>query len=214
MNIILVGPPGSGKGTQASVLSDRLSIPHISTGDMFRYHLKNNTTLGSEANVYIKKGALVPDVITNNMVRERLSENDVLNGFILDGYPRNVNQTFYLDKVLSLSNKKIDYIIYIDVNDQIIINRISGRRVCTVCGNITHISKNNTEICEKCGGTVVLRSDDKEEVVKDRLTVYKNETEPVIQHYLHNSDVNLIKVDGSKSPSVVTEEILKHLLGK
>lgn len=168
MKIVLLGPPGSGKGTQAQIICEKYHLPHISTGDMFRKNISNNTELGKKASEYISKGSLVPDSLTISIVKDRLSEKDCEKGFVLDGFPRNLYQAQELDKIV-----KIDKAIMINISDEEILKRLSGRRMCQKCGNPTHIDWLKNGKCEKCGGDVYVREDDKPEIVKARLEKQK-----------------------------------------
>jgi adenylate kinase len=209
MQVILVGPPGSGKGTQAKSIIKRYNIVHISTGDMFRYNLKNATPVGLEAKEFIDKGLLVPDYLTNKMVQIRLSEPDTKNGFLLDGFPRNLDQASYLDSLLKANHKRIDYVIYVDVSDEVIIKRLTGRRVCNTCGNISHIDHLKSNTCSLCGGTFITRIDDSLEVISDRLKVYHEQTKPIIAYY--DSIGVVYRVDGTLSEKEVNEKIFEVL---
>lgn len=209
MNIVLLGAPGSGKGTLASRLEERLHIPHIATGDIFRFNLKNNTELGKLAKVYIDKGELVPDDITCNMVRDRFEQADAKEGFILDGFPRTIPQATELDKMLKEMGKKIDYVFLVQADDERIIKRMGGRRVCKNCGEVYHIEtlKSKVEgICDKCGSQLVQRDDDRESVVKDRLKVYHEQTAPLIDYYKNQNLVH--EVDGFATVEEVTNSAL------
>ena len=209
MNIVLLGAPGSGKGTLASRLEERLHIPHIATGDIFRFNLKNNTELGELAKVYIDKGELVPDDITCNMVRDRFEQADAKEGFILDGFPRTIPQATELDKMLKEMGKKIDYVFLVQADDERIIKRMGGRRVCKNCGEVYHIEtlKSKVEgICGKCGSELVQRDDDRESVVKDRLKVYHEQTAPLIDYYKNQNLVH--EVDGFATVEEVTNSAL------
>lgn len=209
MNIVLLGAPGSGKGTLASRLEERLHIPHIATGDIFRFNLKNNTELGKLAKVYIDKGELVPDDITCNMVRDRFEQADAKEGFILDGFPRTIPQATELDKMLKEMGKKIDYVFLVQADDARIIKRMGGRRVCKNCGEVYHIEtlKSKVEgICDKCGSQLVQRDDDRESVVKDRLKVYHEQTAPLIDYYKNQNLVH--EVDGFATVEEVTNSAL------
>lgn len=212
MKLIFVGPPGVGKGSQAKILAKHLNIPHISTGDMFRAHFKNNTSLGQLAKSYTDKGQLVPDSVTNDMVKDRFAHDDVKEGFILDGYPRNVAQADFLDQLLKDKGWHLDWVVNITAEDDILVKRITGRRVCPVCGTIYHIESNKPlkeGICDKDGATLIQRNDDTEEIVKDRLTVYQNETFPLISYY---SDKKLlVDVNGDQELNLVTKDVLKVL---
>ena len=186
MNIIMLGAPGAGKGTIASQMKDRYNLPHISTGDIFRENIKNNTELGKLAKSYIDKGAFVPDDITTKITVDRLSKEDCNNGFILDGFPRNFNQAKSLDEIFINESKKIDLVILVDATDKQIIERLSGRRVCESCGETYHITNMPPKvdgICDKCNGKLIQRKDDTEEVVVDRLKTYHEQTQPLIDYY-------------------------------
>lgn len=186
MNIIMLGAPGAGKGTIASQMKDRYHLPHISTGEIFRENIKNNTELGKLAKTYIDKGALVPDDVTTDMTIKRLMESDCNDGFILDGFPRNNNQAIGLDKEFEKLNKKIDLVILVDATDKQITERLSGRRVCESCGATYHIVNmppKKEGICDKCGAKLIHRKDDTEEVVLDRLKTYHEQTQPLIDYY-------------------------------
>lgn len=210
--MIFVGPPGAGKGSQAKILSEKLNVPHISTGDMFRAHLKNDTKLGFLAKQYINKGLLVPDDVTNDMVKERFNEKDVQNGFILDGYPRNPLQAQFLDTLLKEHGMSLDIIINITSDDDIIIKRITGRRSCPTCGAIYHIENNPPKvfgICDKDQTPLVQRKDDTEETVVKRLKVYYEETFPLIEYYKNKG--LLVDIDGNGEILEITEKILEIL---
>lgn len=202
MNIILLGAPGAGKGTQAFKITDNFALPHISTGDIFRANIKGGTPLGVEAKGYIDKGMLVPDELTVRIVKDRLSEKDCENGFMLDGFPRTINQAEELAKIAN-----IDLVINIDVPLDNLMKRITGRRVCKVCGDSTHIDfmKEGQTTCSRCGGELIQRADDNEQSVKTRLDVYVKQTQPLIDHY---EKIGVLKnVDGDNSPENVFEQI-------
>ncbi|MDL2292342.1 adenylate kinase [Acholeplasma sp. OttesenSCG-928-E16] len=210
MRIILMGPPGSGKGSQAKFLVETYHIPHISTGDIFRENLKNDTEIGKIAKNYIEQGLLVPDHVTDEIVKQRLDKPDVENGFLLDGYPRNVAQAKALLEMLQERGWQLDAVLNIISDDEIIIERIAGRRVCKKCGKIYHVINHPTEIenlCDVCGGEVYQRTDDNEETVKERLKVYYKETEPVID-YLRNIDSSIVlDILGNGTIDEVTKKI-------
>ena len=186
MRLILVGPPGAGKGTQAVQLAKHFKIPHISTGDIFRANLKNGTELGKQAQSFMDRGELVPDSVTNEMVRERLGNSDVGNGFLLDGFPRNTNQAEVLDGILKAKNMPLDAALELKIDHAEIIKRLSGRRTCRGCGASSHIEFEKPKVagvCDKCQGELYQREDDKEEVVSRRLEIYSEQTEPIISFY-------------------------------
>ena len=186
MNIIMLGAPGAGKGTIASQMSERYNIPHISTGDIFRENIKNNTELGKLAKSYIDKGELVPDDVTINIAVDRIFKSDCIEGFILDGFPRDYNQAKGLDDALSKVGKKIDLVILVDATDKQISDRLVGRRVCESCGEVYHIVNLPPKVegvCDKCNGKLIHRKDDTEEVILDRLKTYHEQTQPLIDYY-------------------------------
>jgi len=186
MKIIMLGAPGAGKGTQAKMLADKYDIPHISTGDIFRANIKNGTELGTKAKEYMDKGLLVPDELTCDLVVDRIKQDDCAKGYILDGFPRTIPQAECLDNALNAMNDKIDYAVNVDVPDENIIKRMSGRRACVGCGATYHIVYNPTKeegICDRCGKELILRDDDKPETVENRLNVYHEQTQPLIDFY-------------------------------
>ena len=186
MRLILVGPPGAGKGTQAVQLAKHYKIPHISTGDIFRANLKDGTELGKQAQSFMDRGELVPDSVTNEMVRERLGNSDVGNGFLLDGFPRNTNQAEVLDGILKAKNMPLDAALELKIDHAEIIKRLSGRRTCRGCGASSHIEFEKPKVagvCDKCQGELYQREDDNEEVVSRRLEIYSEQTEPIISFY-------------------------------
>jgi adenylate kinase len=188
-----MGPPGAGKGTQSDFIIEKYQIPHIATGDMFRAAIKNETKLGLEAKSYMDAGKLVPDEVTINIVKERLLEDDTKNGFIFDGFPRTIVQAQALDKMLKELNRDIDVVINIDVPFDVLLKRLSGRRICKVCGTSYHLEFNPPQvagICDKCGGELYTRSDDNEESARVRLETYTNETKPLIEYYLNRGLLN------------------------
>lgn len=186
MRIILLGPPGSGKGTQAKLISEKFSIPHISTGDIFRLHISQKTLLGLEAKSYIDKGQLVPDEVTVKLIKSRLTEDDCNKGFLLDGFPRTIKQADALESLLKEINVSVDSVINIEVPAEEIIDRITGRRVCKKCGASYHIIFNPSAtngICDRCDGPLIQREDDTEDTVRKRLEVYESQTKPLIRYY-------------------------------
>lgn len=186
MNIIMLGAPGAGKGTIASQMKERYNLPHISTGDIFRENIKNNTELGKMAKSYIDKGALVPDDVTTDITVDRITKDDCKDGFILDGFPRNFAQAKGLDEAIEKLGRKIDLVILVDATDKQITERLSGRRVCESCGEVYHIVNMPPKVegvCDKCNGKLIHRKDDTEEVVLDRLKTYHELTQPLINYY-------------------------------
>ena len=212
MKIIMLGAPGAGKGTQAKQIADKYSIPHISTGDIFRANLKAGTDLGKKAKEYMDQGLLVPDELTCDLVMDRIGQEDCKNGFVLDGFPRTIPQAEALDAALAKINEKMDYAIDVDVPDENIINRMSGRRACLNCGATYHIVSIPTKvegICDRCGNKVVLRDDDQPETVKKRLDVYHEQTQPLIDYYKKQ---NILKtVDGTQPMENVFGAIVEIL---
>lgn len=186
MKIIMLGAPGAGKGTQAKMIADRYGLPHISTGDIFRANIKNGTELGMEAKKYMDQGLLVPDELTVKILLDRVAQEDCHNGYVLDGFPRTIPQAQVLEKALNELGDQIDYAINVDVPDENIINRMSGRRACVACGatyHIVHVPTKVEGICDRCGKELILRDDDKPETVKNRLDVYHEQTQPLLDFY-------------------------------
>ena len=186
MKIIMLGAPGAGKGTQAKMIAEKYSVPHVSTGDIFRANIKNGTELGKEAKKYMDQGLLVPDELTVKILLDRVAQDDCKNGYVLDGFPRTIPQAQVLDKALSELDDAIDYAINVDVPDENIIRRMGGRRACLTCGatyHVEHIPPKKEGICDACGSELVLRDDDKPETVKNRLDVYHKQTQPLIDFY-------------------------------
>ncbi|MDR0468481.1 MAG: adenylate kinase [Peptococcaceae bacterium] len=212
MRIILVGPPGAGKGTQADILTGKLGVLHISTGDMFRQAVKEQTAMGMEAKRYMDAGALVPDDVTIGIVRERLAMEDCAKGFILDGFPRTVYQAEALDSILNDLQTSLDCVVCISIDTNTLIGRLSGRRTCRDCGALYHVSFSPPKaegICDKCGGSLYQRDDDKEETVRRRIEVYEEQTMPLISFY---RDKNLLaEIEGNQGKEKVTDAILAVL---
>ena len=212
MKIVLLGPPGAGKGTQAKSISNKYSIPHISTGDIFRKNISENTPLGVEAKSYMDNGQLVPDEVTINMVKDRLTWEDCKNGYLLDGFPRTVAQAEALEEFLAERNEGLDTALCIEVPKDFILERMTGRRVCLQCGASYHIKFNPSAkagVCDVCGSEVIQRKDDVEETVKERLEVYERQTQPLIDFY---KTKNLLStVDGTKAINEVFESICELL---
>lgn len=212
MHILLMGPPGAGKGTQAAKLVDYLKLSHISTGDMFRAAVKEGTELGKKAKDYMDAGQLVPDEVTIGIVKERLMKPDCQKGFILDGFPRTVMQAVALDRSLAEMNIKLDRVININVADAKLIERAAGRRVCKVCGHTYHAKYNppaKENICDKCQGEVYQRADDREETVKKRLAVYQEQTKPLIDYYSKRGLYE--EIDGEQDIDKVFKDICQSI---
>jgi adenylate kinase len=212
MKIVLLGPPGAGKGTQAKLISTNYSIPHISTGDIFRKNIKEKTSLGLKSQTYLDKGLLVPDEVTILIVKDRLKSDDCKNGFLLDGFPRTVKQAEDLEAYLAEDNTKIDVALLIDVPDSFILQRITGRRVCSNCGANYNVLFNAPKIegkCDICSGKLLQRKDDTEATVKDRIKVYKQQTLPLINYY--NVKGNLSKIDGTETIEQVFKDACSML---
>lgn len=212
MKIIMLGAPGAGKGTQADKICAKYNIPHISTGDIFRANIKNNTVLGQKAKSYMDKGELVPDELVVDLVVDRIKADDCTNGYVLDGFPRTIPQAEALDVALAAINDKVDYAINVEVPDENIINRMSGRRACVACGatyHIVHIPTKVEGVCDKCGAELILRDDDKPETVKNRLNVYHEQTQPLIDYYTAKNVLH--EVDGTKAMEDVFSSIVSIL---
>ncbi len=212
MKIIMLGAPGAGKGTQAKQIAEKYHIPHISTGDIFRANIKNGTQLGKEAKKYMDQGMLVPDELTTNLLVDRIKNADCENGYVLDGFPRTIPQAECLDQALAKMDDAVDYAINVDVPDENIIRRMSGRRACLSCGATYHIQyhppkADNT--CDVCGSQLVLRDDDKPETVKKRLEVYHGQTQPLMDYYAAKNI--LIQVDGTQDIDKVFADIVQVL---
>ncbi|MBC5661186.1 adenylate kinase [Anaerosacchariphilus sp. NSJ-68] len=212
MKIIMLGAPGAGKGTQAKKIADKYQIPHISTGDIFRANIKEGTELGKKAKSYMDQGQLVPDELTLELIMDRFQNPDCENGYVLDGFPRTIPQAEALTEALAKKGETIDYAINVEVPDENIINRMGGRRACLACGSTYHIVYAPTRvegICDRCGEKLVLRDDDKPETVKNRLNVYHNQTQPLIDYYTKQG--KLAEVDGTQSMEDVFNAIVKIL---
>lgn len=208
MNIILMGLPGAGKGTQASEIIKKYPIPHISTGDMFRAAIKNNTELGQKAKSFMDNGELVPDEVTIGIVRERLLEEDAKRGFLLDGFPRTVEQAVALNDILAEADRKIEAVVNIDVQEEELMNRLTGRRICETCGTTYHLVFNPPKvegICDIDGGKLYQRADDNPETVRNRLDVNIKQTKPLVDFYTDQGV--LFNIDGSKDIKDVTAEV-------
>lgn len=212
MNIVFLGPPGAGKGTQAKILVEKYGIPQISTGDMLREHVAKGTELGIKAKEYMDKGQLVPDEIILGMVKERLSQPDAQKGFILDGFPRTVAQAEALDNILEEMGRKLDVTLALVVPDEELVIRLTGRRTCKNCGMMYHIKfkpPKEEGKCDVCGGELYQRPDDNEETVRNRLKVYHESTAPLIEYYRKKG--LLVEIDGSKSIEEITQQIIDVL---
>ena len=212
MKIVMLGAPGAGKGTQAKMIAEKYGVPHISTGDIFRANIKNGTELGKEAKSYMDKGQLVPDELTVRLLLDRVANADCANGYVLDGFPRTIPQAEVLTAELEKLGEKVDYAVDVDVPDENIINRMSGRRACLKCGATYHVvfAAPKTEgVCDTCGEGLVLRDDDKPETVSKRLNVYHEQTQPLIDYYTNQ---NVLKtVDGTKALEEVFQSIVDIL---
>ncbi|MBA4603190.1 adenylate kinase [Thermoactinomyces mirandus] len=214
MNIVLMGLPGAGKGTQAAHIVDELNIPHISTGDMFRQAVKEETPLGLEAKSYMDQGKLVPDHVTIGIVRDRLGKDDCANGFLLDGFPRTVPQAEALDNLTAELNRPVNYVIYIDVDEEELLKRLTGRRICRSCGATYHVvfaPPKENGVCDRCGGELYQRDDDRSETVQERLKVNLEQTKHLLCYY--ESTGKLHRVDGKQPIGAVTDEILALIRG-
>ncbi|MDP4147404.1 MAG: adenylate kinase [Bacillota bacterium] len=214
MKIILLGPPGAGKGTQAKMISSKYSIPHISTGDIFRKNISEKTPLGIKAKEYMDKGLLVPDELTIDLVNDRVKHDDCKQGFLLDGFPRTVKQAEALDLFLEENHEKLDTALLIEVPKDSILERMTGRRVCPVCGASFHVKFNPPKVegkCDLCGNDIIQRKDDSEDTVRERLDVYEKQTQPLAEYYRSKNTLRV--VDGSKDINVVFDDI-SNILGR
>ncbi len=212
MKIIMLGAPGAGKGTQAKMLAAKYDIPHISTGDIFRANIKNGTELGAKAKEYMDKGLLVPDELVVDLIMDRFQADDCKNGYILDGFPRTIPQAEALDKALASVGESIDYAINVEVPDENIVNRMSGRRACVGCGATYHIKYSPTKVegkCDTCGAELIIRDDDKPETVLNRLNVYHEQTQPLIDFYSAKGVMK--EVDGTVDMNDVFDAIVAIL---
>ena len=212
MKIIMLGAPGAGKGTQAIKISEKYGIPHISTGDIFRANIKAGTELGRKAKEYMDQGLLVPDALTTDLVVNRTSEPDCENGYVLDGFPRTIPQAECLTEALEKRGEKVDFALNVDVPDENIIRRMSGRRVCPKCGATYHVvyaAPEKEGVCDRCGGELIIRDDDLPETVRKRLDVYHEQTQPLIDYY--ENEGCLVNVDGTKSLDEVFTAITEIL---
>lgn len=212
MKIVMLGAPGAGKGTQAKMIAAKYSIPHISTGDIFRANIKNGTELGRKAKSYMDQGQLVPDELTLELIMDRFTADDCANGYVLDGFPRTIAQAEALTASLGAKGEKMDYAIDVEVPDERIVTRMGGRRACVACGGTFHIKYNppKTEgICDLCGGKLTIRDDDLPETVQKRLNVYHSQTQPLIEYY--TKEGILKSVDGTQEVDKVFDDILAIL---
>jgi adenylate kinase len=212
VRIVLVGPPGAGKGTQAQFISTNLSIPKISTGDIFRYNVSSGTELGRQAKAFMDRGDLVPDEITIAMVRSRLQEEDALDGFLLDGFPRNVPQAETLKKMLAEWDARLDLVLELVVDDEEVVRRLSGRRTCRKCGRIWHVVFDppaRQGLCDDCGGELFQRDDDQEETIRHRLDVYAQQTRPLIAFYADEG--TLLGIDATGPVEEITDRAMSAL---
>jgi adenylate kinase len=213
VRLVLVGPPGAGKGTQAEFIADRFSIPKISTGDIFRANVSGHTELGKLAKAYMDAGDLVPDELTIAMVRDRLGQPDAAAGFLLDGFPRNVAQAYELDSILNDLGTSLDVVLELQVDHDEVVRRLSGRRTCRKCGHIVHVESDHLAdpgVCDRCGGELFQRDDDKAETVRHRLVVYTQQTSPLIDFYRGRSQ--LVVVDALGTVEDVTDRAIESLV--
>lgn len=215
MRAILLGPPGAGKGTQAKIIVKEFSIPHISTGDIFRQNINQGTVLGKKSKEYMDQGLLVPDELTVELVKDRLLQKDCENGFLLDGFPRTISQADAFEYILKSMNQKLDFVINIEVRRELLVERAVGRRVCRKCGSTFHTSFHKSKkegICDNCGGELIQRKDDTEETVARRINVYREQTEPLIDYYTKKGII--VNVNGENPISQVGKEIVAKMRNK
>lgn len=212
LRTILLGPPGAGKGTQADKIVEKYNIPHISTGDIFRDNIKNGTELGKKAQAYMNKGELVPDDLVIEIATDRLLKDDCKNGFLLDGFPRTVYQAEKLDEFLQAHGQKLDKVLDLEVGEDILMVRLTGRRVCKACGasyHVVNIPPKKEGICDKCGGELIQRADDNEETAKNRIDVYNEQTRPLVDYY--EKAGNLARIDGATPLEQTFKDIVAAL---
>ena len=212
MKLVMLGAPGAGKGTQAKMLAERYGIPHISTGDIFRSNIKEGTELGKKVKGFLDSGALVPDELTVDLVMDRIGQEDCRNGYILDGFPRTIHQAEKLTEALTGKGGEIDYAVNVDVPDEAIVERMSGRRMCPACGasyHVVNIPPKKEGICDQCGAELMIRPDDQADTVRKRLEVYHQQTQPLIDYYKEKGLV--VDVDGTQPMDVVFQAIVQRL---
>lgn len=210
--VVLLGPPGAGKGTQADAIAARLGVPHISTGDVFRRNIKEDTDLGRAAKNHMDGGELVPDELTMAMVGGRLDEDDAIGGFLLDGFPRNLNQARHLDELLGRSGQTVELVLELHAPVDVIVHRLNGRRMCETCGRSWHVELNATRvegICDMCAGHLYQRDDDREDVIRHRIELYEQQTSPLLGYYRERG--SLVRIDALGLVDVVTDRVLAAL---
>lgn len=215
LRAVLLGPPGAGKGTQAAKIIDKYNVPHISTGDIFRANIKQGTELGKKAQGYMNEGKLVPDELVVDLVKDRLQQDDCKEGFLLDGFPRTIFQAEKLDEFLSESGLKLDIVLNFKVRKDVLIERITGRRVCKACGasfHVVNLPPAKEGICDRCGGELIQRKDDNRETVENRINVYEKETAPLIGYY--EKQGTLVDFDGEKDHEEVFLDVVKVIEAK
>ena len=210
MRLVILGAPGAGKGTQAKLLKDKLQIPHISTGDIFRYNISEGTKLGKQVQQYVESGELVPDKLTIQLVQDRLEKKDCEKGFLLDGFPRTIPQAGELDEMLKAMGTELNFAVNIKVDDERIVKRLSARRICPACGKVYQLLPEKSEMkCAGCGADLIQRADDREETVCERLRVYREQTLPLLEYY--GGQGKLLEVDGTGSVAEVQQSVLDKL---